>query len=158
MIDLKDLREDPQKYRRGAELKGVQLDVAAILAADEMRVSAQQEFERLRAEQNQASQQIGKIKDPAEKKAAIARVQGELKQQVKDAEERWKAAEAAVLPLLLTIPQPPDEDVPVGRDVADNVVIRHWGEPRKFEFKPKSHIELGESLALLDFEAGVSLS
>ena len=158
MIDVKDLRENPEKYRRGAELKGVRVDVAATLAADERRVAAQQEFERLKAEQNLASQQIGKLKDPEEKKKAIARVQGDLKQQVKDAEEKWKAAEAEILPLLLQIPQPPDDDVPVGKDAADNVVLYRHGEPRKFEFKPKSHLELGQSLGLIDFEAGVRLS
>ncbi len=158
MIDLKELRDNPEKYRRGARLKGVSVDIDAILAADEVRVRAQQEFERLKAEQNQASQQISKLKDPEEKKRAIARVQGELKQQAKDAEERWKSAEAALTPLSLQIPQPPDDDVPEGRDAADNVVIYKWGEPRGFEFKPKSHLELGQSLGLIDFEAGVRLA
>ncbi len=157
MIDIKDLRENPQKYRRGAELKNVNVDIAALLDLDEQRVRAQQEFERLRAEQNDASKQIGKLKDPAEKQAAIARV-GELKSKVKEADERMRASEAAVQPLLLQIPQPPDDDVPPGKDASDNVVVRTWGEPRRFEFKPKNHIELGQSIGLLDFEAGVKLS
>ena len=69
-----------------------------------------------------------------------------------------KAAEAAVQPLLLQVPQPPDADVPVGKDASENVVLYRWGQPRKFEFKPKSHIELGEALGILDFEAGVQLA
>ncbi len=60
--------------------------------------------------------------------------------------------------LLLQVPQPPDSDVPVGKDAGDNVVAYKWGEPRKFEFKPKSHIELGEKLGLLDFARGVRLA
>jgi seryl-tRNA synthetase len=157
MVDVKDLRENPEKYRRGAELKNVRVDVDAIVRTDEQRVAAQREFERLRTEQNEASKQIGKLKDPSEKQAAIARV-GDLKARVKDAEERMKSAEAQLTPLLLQVPQPPDDDVPVGKDASENVVLYRWGTPRKFEFKPKSHIDLGESLDLFDFEAGVRLA
>ncbi len=157
MIDIKDLRENPEKYRKGAELKGVDVEVSRIIDLDEQRVRAQQEFETLRAEQNKQSKEIAKIKDPAAKKEAIARM-GELAGQVKQAEERYKNADAAVQPLLLQIPQPPDDDVPVGKDATQNVVLYRWGEPRRFEFKPKSHIELGESLDLMDFKAGANLA
>jgi seryl-tRNA synthetase len=157
MIDLKDLRDNPEKYQRGATLKRVTVDIAAVLKADEQRLAAQQEFERLRSEQNKASTEIGRLKDPAEKKAAIARV-GELKQQVKEAEERMKTAEAMVEPLLLQIPQPPDADVPEGKDASQNVVLYRWGEPRKFNFTPKSHVELGQALGLIDFERGVKIA
>ncbi len=148
MIDLKDLRENPDKYRRGAALKNATVDIDAVLAMDQQRVSSQQEYEKLKAEQNQASAAIGKIKDPVERKAAVATISG-LKQGVQAADERAKAAEAQLQPLLLQIPQPPDDDVPVGKDSADNVVAYKWGEPRKFEFAPKSHIELGEALAAI---------
>jgi seryl-tRNA synthetase len=157
MIDLKDLRDNPDKYRRGAQLKNVTVDIDAILKLDESRLKHQQEFERLRAEQNQASAAIGKIKDAAERSAAIAKV-GALKDQVKASEEIAKATEAQLHPLLLQIPQPADDDVPVGKDSADNVVERKWGEPRKFEFTPRSHLELGEKLGLLDFPRGVRLA
>jgi seryl-tRNA synthetase len=157
MIDLKDLREKSERYRRGAELKGVKVDIDAVLRADEKRIAAQQEFEKYRSEQNEASKSIGQLKDPAEKKAAIARM-AELKPNIKAAEERMKAAEAERDVLLLQVPQPPDDDVPVGKDAADNVVLYKWGEPRKFEFKPKSHVELGLALNILDFERGVMLA
>ena len=157
MIDLKDLRENPDKYRRGAKLKNVNVDVDAVLALDEKQRAAQREFEQFRSEQNEASKEIGKLKDPAAKQAAIARV-SEVKGKVKEAEERAKAAEAELVPLLLTIPQPPDDDVPPGKDAADNLLERKWGEPRTFDFKPRSHIELGETLGLVDFEAGVRLA
>ena len=157
MIDVKDLRENPEKYRRGAKLKNVSVDIDAILALDVQRLSHQQEFERARAEQNQASAVIGKIKDAAERQTAIAKVAG-LKEQVKSSEEKAKALEAQLQPLLLQIPQPPDDDVPVGKDAADNVVAYKWGEPRKFDFPLKSHLELGEKLGLLDFPRGVRLA
>ncbi len=157
MIDLKDLRENPEKYRRGAQLKQVAVDIDAILRIDEQRSAAQKEFEKLRAEQNEASKQIGRQKDPAEKQAAIARM-GELKGKVKEAEERAKGLEAEMMPLVLQVPQPPDEDVPVGKDAGGNVVLYKWGELPKFGFKPKSHAELGESLGIIDVQRGVKIS
>jgi seryl-tRNA synthetase len=157
MVDLKDLRENPDKYRRGAQLKGITVDFEKLLAADAGRLSAQQEYEKLRSEQNEASKQIGKLKDPAQKQAAIAQM-AELKQRVQQADERSRAADAELIPLLLQVPQPPDDDVPVGKDASANVVVRKWGEPRRFEFKPKSHVELGESLGILDFAAGVRVA
>ena len=157
MVDLKDLRENPEKYRRGAELKNVPVQIDQILKVDTRQREAQREFEKFRSEQNDASKQIGKLKDASEKQAAIAKV-AELKAKVKDAEERAKAAEAELEPLLLQVPQPPDSDVPFGKDASQNVVLYRWGQPRKFEFNPKSHIELAEALDIVDFEAGVRLA
>ena len=157
MIDLKDLRENPDKYRRGAELKNVTVNIAAVLDLDAQRSRAQQEYDKLRAEQNDASKSIGQIKDPAEKKAAIAAM-GELKGRVEQAKAPQEEIQQKLDALLLQIPQPPDDDVPVGKDAADNKVLYTWGEPRRFEFKAKSHIELGAKLDLFDFEAGVALA
>jgi seryl-tRNA synthetase len=157
MIDLKDLRENPEKYRQGAKLKNVVVDIDAILSLDEQRLRAQQEFERARSEQNEASKIIGKLKDPVEKKSAIEKVAG-LKEIVKASEERAKAADAQLKPLLLMVPQPPDADVPIGADASANVVAYKWGEPRKFSFPAKSHVELGEKLGLLDFERAARLA
>src|SRR5690606_16963002 len=157
MIDLKDLRDNPDKYRRGAELK--RYDPGAVdraLEADRRRVEAQQEHDTLRAEQNAAGKEVGRLKGD-EKQAAIARL-GELKARVKAAEERQKQAEAALSEAMLSIPLPPDPDVPVGRDESENVVLRYVGEPRRFDFKPKDHIQLSQALGLADFEAGVRLA
>jgi seryl-tRNA synthetase len=157
MSDIKDLRENPDKYRKAAELKRMSVDVSAVLQLDSKALAAQQEFERLRAEQNEASKQIGRLKDAAQKQEAIAKV-GALKSQVKDAEERWKSAEAQLAPLLLTLPQPPDPDVPVGKDDTENVETKKWGTVRQFEFAPKDHVELGNKLGLIDIERGVKLA
>ena len=157
MIDLKDIRENPDKYRRGAQLKGVSVDVDAVLALDERRLTSLREFERVRALQNEQSKSIGKLRDPAEKKAAIDAMAALVKQ-VKASDEQAKALDAELTPLLLTIPQPPDDDVPVGTDASQNVVVRHWGQPRTFDFKPLSHVELGEKLDLFDFRRGSAIA
>jgi seryl-tRNA synthetase len=157
MIDLKDLREHPDKYRNAAKLKRMTVDVTAVLDVAARSTATQQEFERLRSEQNEASKQIGRLKDPAEKQAAIGKV-ATLKGQVKEAEDRWKKAEAQLRPLLLQLPQPPDDDVPVGKDDTENVQVKKWGEVRQFEFPPKDHVELGTKLGLIDIERGVKLA
>lgn len=157
MIDLKDLRENPAKYRRGAELKNVRVDFDDLLRLDELQRKAQRDYETFKSEQNEASKKIGSLKDPAEKKAAIAQI-ATLKTKVQDADDRARSAAAAVEPLLLLVPQPPDSDVPVGTDASQNVVMYKWGEPRKFGFAPRGHIELAEKLGLVNFEAGVRLA
>ncbi|MDB5296361.1 MAG: serS [Phycisphaerales bacterium] len=157
MIDLKDLRQNPDKYKAGARAKNVSVDVDAVLTLDERARGAQAEFDRLRAEQNQVSQQIGRAKDPAEREALKAKA-GEFKPRLQQLGEEQREVAAKVEGLLLAIPQPPDDDVPPGRDASDNVVVRHWGEPPTFDFKPKSHIEIGEALGLFDFRAGAKIA
>ncbi len=157
MIDLKDLRDNPDKYRRGAELKNIPADIDAVLRLDETLSAAQRRYETLKAEQNRLSQQIGKTKDPAQRDALKTQAAA-FKPQLAEAQEAARQAQEQLLPLLLHIPQPPDEEVPVGRDAADNVVDRKVGAPRQFSFKPKTHIELGESLHLFDFARGVRLA
>ena len=115
MIDLKDLRENPERYRRGAELKRYDPSaVDAALEADRRRVAAQHEHDALRAEQNVAGKDVSRLKGE-EKAAAIGRL-GELKAQVKAADERQKQAAGELQAALLLIPLPPDGDVPVGKD------------------------------------------
>lgn len=157
MVDLKDLRADPAKYRRGAADKNVDVDIDAILDLDRRQRESQQAFETLKAEQNAASQQIGKLKDPAEKKAAVANV-GELKARVQAADDVAKQLTGELTTLLLRVPQPADDDVPVGRDATGNIVVKHWGEKRAFDFKPKGHVELAESLGIVNFAAGVRIA
>jgi seryl-tRNA synthetase len=157
MIDIKDLRENPEKYRKAAELKRMTVDVAAVLDVDARAVAAQQEFEKLRAEQNEASKQIGKLKDPQAKKEAIAKAGG-LSAAVKEAEKRWKSAEEQLAPLLLQLAQPADPEVPVGKDDTENVEIKKWGDVRHFEFAPRDHAALGAALGILDVERGVKLA
>jgi seryl-tRNA synthetase len=157
MIDLKRLREDPDLFREGARLKNC--DASAIdraIDADRRRVEAQQEHDRLKAEQNAAGKSIGKL--PADQKQAAVAQLGALKADVKAADERMKAASAELEAAALLIPLPPDPDVPRGKDDTENVVVRTHGEPRTFDFEPKDHATLCRELGLADFEAGVKLA
>ena len=157
MIDLKDFRGNPEKYRRAAELKRMTVDVDQALRLDSERLRSQQTLEQLRAEQNESSNRIGALKDVTEKQAAIAHV-AKLKVLVKEAEDRTKTLERELLPLLLSLPQVPDDGVPVGKDDTGNVELRKWGEIPRFEFSPKDHTTIGVLLGLIDIERGVKLA
>jgi len=170
MVDLKDLRENPDLYRKGAKLKRMDVDIDRLLQLESDRRALDAKRQAITAEKNAIGKQIGqlagKLKSaPSAEKAAMQeemkKLQArptELKSSEQDLDAQVAALEPQIQEILLRIPQPPDDDVPVGNDAADNVVVRNVGEPRKFEFTPKSHIELGKSLDLIDFEAGVKIS
>ena len=157
MIDLKLLRDDPERYREGARLKNYDpAAVDAALEADRRRVEAQREHDELRAKQNAAGKSIGKLKGD-EKQQAVAEM-GELKAAVKAADERMRTAATELEAAAMLVPLPPDADVPRGKSDAENVVVRTHGEPRTFDFEPKDHATLCRDLGLCDFDAGIRLA
>jgi seryl-tRNA synthetase len=171
MLDLKFIRENPAAVKKGAELKGMKVDVDRLLELDAQKRSAQGKLQELQTEQNKASKELGplmgqlkKEQDPAKKAELEKKAEGlkarpaAIKGEMVALEEQLKTLDPEIEKLLLTIPLPPDEDVPVGKSSEDNVEMLKWGEPRKFEFEPKSHIELGKSLGLFDIERGVKLA
>lgn len=183
MIDLKALREDPQRFKLGAQRKGVSVDIDRILELDAERRRVQTEQETMRAEQNRLAKEsgprigqlMGKLKSVsgAEKAALEAEVEelrkkpAVLKDQIRVLEEKSVAIEPELNALLLQVPQPPDADVPVGSSSDDNIELRRWN-PASFDtsksfeanrgFSPRTHLELVESLKLADFERGVKMA
>ncbi len=183
MIDLKDLRENPDAYRDGAAAKQMPVDIDRILALDEQRRALQTEIESLRAEQKRLAKesgpQIGKLsgqlkKAEGEDKARIEAEITELKARpaaLKDKIQTLEDQATGVAPeldaLLLSVPLPPASDVPMGTSADDNVELRTWN-PASFDpsksfqdnrgFAPKSHVDLMTSLGMVDFERGVKLA
>ena len=170
MIDLKDLRENPDKYRTAARQKRIDVDIDRLLQLDSEKRSLDGKRQQLVAEKNQIGKQIGQLagqlkKAPADQQAALQEQMKQLQArptELKAAEQELDGQLAQLDPqindILYRVPQIPDPEVPVGKDDTENVEIKKWGEVRKFEFTPKSHIELGEQLGLVDFERGVKLS
>jgi seryl-tRNA synthetase len=153
VIDPKLLRTDPQGVARNMARRGYVLDVAALQALEDQRKPLSMEVERLRAERNANARAVGTAKARGEQAAqllaagealgqALARAEGELAA-VHNELEQWQLG----LPNLL------HESVPEGRDESANVEVKRWGEPRRFEFQPRDHVEIGECLGGLDFEA-----
>ena len=170
MIDLKDLRENPDKYRTAARQKRIDVDIDRLLQLDSEKRSLDAKRQQLVAEKNQIGKQIGQLagqlkKAPVDQQAALQEQMKQLQArptELKAAEQELDGKLAALDPqiseILQRVPQIPDPEVPVGKDDSENVEIKKWGEVRKFEFAPKSHIELGEQLGLVDFERGVKLA
>ena len=180
MIDLKDLRERPDRYRKGAADKGVAASVVDdLLRVDEAARAVQVQVEALTAEKNRIGKEIGQLAGRLKKAGDAERAA--LQAQMKALQERpnaIKAEEAGLTEKLrelegqrdalwLTVPQPADVDVPVGKSSDDNVEVRTWHppgfDPRKsFEenkgFEPKTHLELMTALGLVDFERGVKMA
>jgi len=183
MIDLKQLRENPQRYRDGCRKKNIPVDIDRLIALDEQRRAAQTRMESLRAEQRRIEKeigpQIGKLsgtlkKAPEADRPALERElealkskPAALKAQVSEAEAQSNALEPLVTELLLQVPLPPDDDVPVGAGSDDNKELARWS-PSGFDpaksfrenkgFEPKTHMELLRDLRLADFERGVKMA
>jgi seryl-tRNA synthetase len=160
MLDITLLRKDlPSVVARLEARKKPQvfLDVEAFTALEAERKAIQTRTEELQAQRNQLSKQIGQLKAKGESAdAAMAQV-ASLKAELESSAARLEQIQPEMQALLLAVPNLPHESVPVGEDEHANLEVRKWGEPRRFDFPVKDHVDIGEKLGL-DFEAGVKLS
>ena len=154
MIDLKFLRENPDVVRASQINRGEDPElVDQLIAADESRRASIQAADSLRSEQKAFGKKIGQA--APEDRPALLEGSNELKAKVKAAEEAQKSAEAKVAELQFRIPNVVEGAPAGGED--DFVVLEHVGEPTKFDFEPKDHLELGTSLGLIDMERGTKV-
>ncbi len=158
MLDINLIREKPDVVRKA--LADRQMDaspVDAILQLDEKRRALLGQVEALKAERNVVSKEIGKMKDAAERGAKIEamRVVGD---QITALDKEVEQVESELNGLTSILPNIPDERTPYGKDDSENVVIKTVGEPRKFDFQPLPHWDLGPALGIIDFERGTKLT
>jgi seryl-tRNA synthetase len=164
MLDIALVRRDPDVVRASAQRRGIDTSfVDDVLRLDAEYRSALAETERLKAEKNRLSAQIGKAADKAAAARELRPQLDEIATSIAEHDERAKTlspdAPGSALRLLLeNTPNVLDASVPPGRDSAQNVQVRAYGTPREFEFAPKPHYELGEALGILDFERAAKLS
>lgn len=160
MLDIRLLREQPDLVRTRLAGRDASLaaSVDAVLAIDGQRRAAETRFQNLQGERKRLSKEIGpkraKGEDTADLEARSKALGDEIDQHNADA-ARLDAEQRA---LLLAIPNLPHEGCPVGRDAADNPEVRTWGEKPRFDFTPKSHVEIGASLRLFDFERAAKIA
>jgi seryl-tRNA synthetase len=159
MHDIRAIRENPELYETHWAAKGSSGRVAEILELDGQLRAAQTALQAAQAERNEASKKIGQAKakkDEAEATRLMAHVET-LKKTLEDETEREREFSELLRQMLAALPNLPAHDVPPGEDETQNVEIRRWGEPRAIP-TPKDHVELGEGLGLLDFEAAARMS
>ncbi len=158
MIDPKLLRSDPEAVARNLARRGFVLDVQALKALEEKRKPWQIEADRLRAERNANAKAVGMAKAKGGDVAALIANGEKLTRDLASAEEQLTAVQAELEHWQLGLPNLLHESVPDGRDESANVEVRRWGEPRALGFKPRDHVEIGERLGGLDFEAATRIS
>ena len=157
MLDIKFIRENPEKVQRGCEKKQVKINIDKLLEVDKRKREVLQALEDIRAQKNQASKQIPGMKNNKEKEKIILQMR-ELDRNHDRINESLKKIDLKFNQLMKEIPNLPLEEVPEGKDEKENVVLRKVAEPRKFDFKPKDHLEIGEKLNLIDVKRAAKTS
>jgi len=170
MIDLNDLRQNPDKYRQAAARKRIAVDIDALLEVDGRLRKVQTQLQELTAEKNRIGKEIGQLAGrlkkavPAEKAALEAQMKAlqerptQIKDEAQKLEVQIKELEPQVRAIWLRVPQPADAEVPQGKDDSENVEVRRWGTVPTFAFPVVDHAVLGAKLGLLDVERGVKLA
>ena len=154
MLDIKVIRENPERVKQAMKNRNGDYDeiIDRVLACDEKRRELNSKADALKAEQNKASKQIPQIKKEGGDVSAILAEMNVIKAKIKGMDAEIAAVESEQKDLILSIPNIPNETVPVGKSDADNVEIRRWGEPKQFDFEPKAHWDIGKDLGILDPE------
>ncbi|MHC4394809.1 MAG: serine--tRNA ligase [Planctomycetota bacterium] len=156
MIDLKQIRENPEKFKKAAKDKHFDVDIDRLLQIDSALKDQRQKLQVISTEKNQIGKSIPKL-SADEKQSALARL-SELKEQEAGFNESIKKLQPEFDQLIQQIAQPPDDDVPLGKDDTENIEIRKEGQIHRFDFEPKDHIKLGMALDIIDVERGVKLA
>lgn len=156
MIDIKQIRENPDLYVEAARNKRIDADIRKLLDLDGRLKEIKSRLQDIATEKNRVGKSIPKLSG-AERDAALANLAA-LKPQEEQLQEEAKVLQPQYDALLLEVPQPADPDVPVGKDDTENVEIRREGDIRQFGFEPKDHVQLGLALDMIDIERGVRLA
>ncbi len=158
MLDISLIRENPEILRRALELRNMDTAVVErIQALDVERRTMLTQVEALKAERNRVSKEIGQAKDPAARQEKIEAMR-KVGDDIAAGDERVRAVESELQSIVAGIPNLPGENVPVGKDEHDNVVLRTVGTPRTFEFEPQPHWDLGTRLGMINFDQGVKIT
>lgn len=160
MLDLRFIRENLDYVKRRIQERGVIIDFDKLLTIDEERRKVIQEVEKLEHERNVGSKKVGELKRSGKLREAeeLQLSLKSLSEQVKQLSEKRNQVEEELRNFLLNIPNIPHSSVPYGKDSSDNVEIRRWGEPKKFDFRPKDHVEIGKELDILDLDRAAKIT
>ncbi len=157
MLDIKFIRENKDIVQEGAKKKHIDIDLNKLIVLDDERLKMLKEVEDLRSEVNKVSNDIARNQDPALKVQLIEEMRT-VKEDIKAKEEKLKKTMEEWQKMMLQVPNVPDISVPEGTSDAENVEVRNWGEKPKFDFTPKSHIELMLMHDMADYERGAKVA
>jgi len=157
MIDIKQIRANPQKFQKAAKDKHFEVDIDHLLDIDADLQRYRKQLQDYATEKNELGKLIPKLKNENEKKSRIGHL-SILKKNEAKLQNEIKKLQPDFDSLMLLVAQPADEDVPFGKDDTQNVEIRKAGQIRRFDFEPKDHVELGLALGIIDIERAVKLA
>jgi seryl-tRNA synthetase len=157
MLDIRFIRENLEEAETRLKTRGGGVTLAGFRELDGRRRSLLQESETLKALRNKVSDEISRVKDKSQVQGQIAEMR-EVSQKIKGLDEELRSVEEELELFMLTVPNIPSPDTPVGASEADNMEVRRWGAQPEFNFSPKPHWEIGELLDILDFERGAKLT
>ena len=158
MIDLQDLRQDPDKYRRALARKGADTDIDHLLGLDAQRRQCTTEVEELRATRNRVSKEIGQLKKQGQDASGASAEMRKVGDEIKTIEARLREVSDALDMALLAVPNLPADNAPEGLDETANRLVRTCGQAREFDFEPKPHWEVGQDLDVLDLARGTKIA
>lgn len=160
MLDIKIIRTEPDRVKEAMRSRNKDMDaeVDRVLAIDAQRRELSGRADALKAQQNQTSKDIPRIKKEGGDITAIMENMKKLSDEIKELDAKIAALETEQRNILLSIPNIPHESVPYGKDDKENQDMRHWGEPTKFDFEPQAHWDLGAQLDILDPETAAKVT
>ena len=157
MIDLKDLKTRYDEIKANIQNRYMNVDLAAIAADQEKRAEIMQKTEALRAKRNENAQKMKAKLTPEERQALIQEGKA-IKEELATCESEYAEIDRKFMEEARTIPNYAHPDAPIGKEDKDSLAVKFWGEPTKFSFQPKDHVQLGESLDILDFDNGAKVA
>lgn len=158
MLDIRYLRQNIELVQKKMNERGQKIDFGRFLDLEAKRRDILQSVEALRNERNSVSKQVGELKKKKEDASGLIAKMGEVSAKIKEYDESLKAIEEELGAFVMIVPNVQHESVPVGSNPEDNAVVRTWGEIPVFNFEPKQHFDLGESLNILDFARGAKIT
>ena len=158
MLDARFVRENIDVVKAALEKRNAGIDLTEFLGLEEERLRLLRESEELRNKRNVVSEEIGKLKREKKDADQLVKDMKGVADRIKEVDEILKGIEEKTNLFLLTIPNIPNQSVPVGKDENENVEIRKWGTPRQFDFQPLNHWDIAEVLGIIDFETGAKIA
>lgn len=157
MLDIKEMRRDPERVAKAVGRRGKEIDMKPFLEADEKRRQIIAKVEELQAQRNAKSKEVGQLKRNGENADALMAEVSAIKEEIEKLEVSKEDVDKFVTEFVASIPNMPKDDIPDGGE-DDYHVERTWGTPREFDFEPKAHWELGEALDILDFNRAAKVT
>lgn len=158
MLDIKILRQDPDRIREALKNRCNDLDISPAIELDKQRREILSDVEQKKAKQNEISKKVPAMKKAGENTDELFKEMKELSNEIKADDERVRNIDEQLRDFMLKIPNIPNSSCPIGKDDTYNVEIRRWGTPREFDFEFKPHWDIGTDLDILDFERGTKIA